>query len=238
MSVFRVGFFCALLAIALSSIPAQAQEPFALEPATLPKTAPVSSALRQLLQTDGSQITTTIDGVKVTVCQVWWAKAVSTPVKSVKSSDVLYGDVKPGALLGILYFPTENEDSRDQKLKPGYYTMRYAQIAPPPAGEDQDASPFHDFAALIPLNSDPQTGEAVAEEKLLQLSRRASRTANPALMNLMPFNSAYKKSPALVNDDTGRCVLQIKLHPKEAAAAPEIDLAILLVTPPKEAGGS
>ena len=227
----------AMLFLALPSL--RAQEAFTLEPAVLPKNAPVSAALRQLLQSQGSQIITTTNGLKAVVCELWWAKAVAGPAKTVTERDILYGEVTPGALLGLLYFPTENEDSRDQKLKAGYYTMRYAQIPPPPR-EDQDASPFHDFAALIPLNSDTEAEQALPEDKLLQLSRRASRTELPALMDLVPANQAYKNSPALINDDSGRCVMQIKLHSGKTTrpAGKELTVAILLITPPKEAGGS
>jgi hypothetical protein len=173
------------------------------------------------------------------VCEIWWSKAVRGRAPAHAPSDVLYGSVQEGAFLGVLHFITlEAEDFRDQKLKPGFYTLRYALL--PADSSHADVSSHRDFALLVPLRADTDLSEPLALEALIKLSRLASRTAHPAVMSLVPVNPAYKKLPAVVADDQGNCTLQLRVH--QAAAidvqAHEIELAILLVTAPKEEGGS
>lgn len=121
------------------SRPAIAQEPFTIQSARLPASAALPSALRESLQTEGTRLITYVNGLETTVCEVWWSKVVSTEAKTVAAADA-YGNLRVGALLGVLYFPNENEDSRDQKIRRGFYTMRYAHI--PQDSVHKDVSPF------------------------------------------------------------------------------------------------
>jgi len=199
------------------------QEPFSGQPARLPASAPLSLALRQALQP---------------VCELWWTKAIATDQKAAGSAESGYGSLRTGTLLGVLYFPTNNEDSQDQELRSGYYTMRYAQIYH--TAIDEDTTAGSDFVALSPVAFDVQAQEILPLDTLMQFSRRASRTSQPALIRLVQVNPAYKKLPAVVTDDSGQCILQVGLWGKgnRGQVLPGVRLAILLVTAPKESGGS
>ncbi|HTE88373.1 MAG TPA: hypothetical protein VK639_05410 [Terriglobales bacterium] len=214
------------------------QEPFSGQPARLPASAPLSLALRQALQPGGIRILTFANGLETPVCELWWTKAIATDQKAAGSAESGYGSLRTGTLLGVLYFPTNNEDSQDQELRSGYYTMRYAQIYH--TAIDEDTTAGSDFVALSPVAFDVQAQEILPLDTLMQFSRRASRTSQPALIRLVQVNPAYKKLPAVVTDDSGQCILQVGLWGKgnRGQVLPGVRLAILLVTAPKESGGS
>ena len=128
------------------------------------------------------------------------------------------------------------EDARDQKLKVGLYTMRYAQV--PQDGNHMGVSQYRDFLVVSPLAADTQLDKALSFDDLVALSRRATGTGHPAVMSLVSPNPAYKKLPAVVSDDQGNCSIQVNLHEKSSSGEQVTALALLLVTPPKEQGGS
>jgi hypothetical protein len=197
--------------------------------------APAADSLRSLLEDTGTRLTGP-DG-KI-VCELWWARSVSLRPDASKSASIGYAAIEPGTLLGVVHFPTENEDSRDQKLRPGWYTLRYATM--PSDEAHKGASPHPDFALLIPAAFDGTPGQPPKPEMLLRLSRKASLTPHPAVISLIPANAAYRTLPAAVADDAGNCAVQAKLHGKApgSKAESEFTLSILLVTPLKDNGTS
>lgn len=222
-----------ILSLSVLTTPCIAQGSFKIEPVRSPADLP--PALLGLLDPQGTRL---LDPQGQPVCDVWWRKVIPAQLAAPKQPRVLYGTLAPGALLGVLFFPTENEDSRDQKLKPGFYTMRYAQIA-----DDESQSSVNsyvDAALLSPAEADTRYDQTLKLDELLRLSRRASGTKQPAVMNLVPVSEMYKRSPAVVADDQGSCTLQVRVHTQAApeSAQSELRLAILLVTPAKEVGGS
>jgi hypothetical protein len=199
--------------------------------------------LRDLLDPQGSSVVTMVNGVKTTAMTVWWRKSVPTLAKPIAGPDILYGSFQVGALVGVLNFPPEStadfrEDSRDQKLQPGFYTMRYAQM--PSDNSPEDASPYRDFVLLSPVSLDTDYSKILSLDDLIKLSDRASNTKHPAVISLVPVNEAYKTRPGIVSDDTGRCTLQVKLHGKtpDGKMKSDLQLAIVLITPTRESGGS
>jgi hypothetical protein len=173
---------------------------------------------------------------------VWWAKAVASQQSSSTSPRVLYGSVKTGALVGVIHFVPESsddyrEDFRDQKLRPGYFTMRYAQMPEDP--QHKDVNPYRDFLLLSPVSVDREPAQVLSLNDLLRFSRLASRSAHPAIMSLVPVNTVYKTSPVVLTSDAGSCVFQSKLHAAEnGKPMPDLAFAVILVTPLKENGES
>ncbi len=74
----------------------------------------------------------------------------------------------------------------------------------------------------------------------MKLSDHASRTKHPAIISVVPVKQSYKDRPGIVFDDTGMCTLQVKLHTSTPGGnmEGEVQLAIVLVTPQNEMGGS
>jgi hypothetical protein len=243
--MMRYSFLFKLVLLAMVSICALAwgQEPFTMATPSADTLKPLTPALRDLLDPQGNSVVTMINGVKTTALTVWWRKSIPTLVKPVSEPGVIYDVFQVGALVGVLNFPPEStadfrEDSRDQKLKPGFYTMRYAQM--PSDARHKDASTYRDFVLLSPVTLDTDYTKILSLDELISLSNHASRTKHPAVITLVPVNDVYKPRPGLVSDDRGQCTLQVKLHAKtpDSKMESEVHLAIVLVTPQKEMGGS
>ena len=224
----------ATAALVAFAILAPAQTEFTLEPSPALSTLQIPSALAERLDPQGSRILHHKDAV----CDVWWLKSLPAVSSTSSEGDILYGSLQPGTLVGLLQFISpEAEDARDQKLKAGLYTMRYALI--PEDGNHMGVSEYRDFVLLIPLKDDTQLDKVLAFDDLVNLSRKAAGTGHPAVISLAPPNPAYKKLPALLQDDQGNCSLQVDLHETLVTGPPQdVKLAILLVTAPKESGGS
>lgn len=230
------------LAFAAIAVPARAQEPYASEPITAKASAYLPQSLVDGLDPQGLRLTTTVNGLKSTVCELWLAKTVSTR-EAASGSGILYGNLKVGEFVGVIHYVPESsedirEDFRDQKLRSGFYTMRYAQM--PDDKAHKDVNPYRDFVLLSPVSVDRDPALVPNMDELLRLSRFASRTRHPAVVSLVPADSGLKDSPALRTDDAGTCIVQVKLHAQSDKGGPPQDLALamILVTPIKETGAS
>jgi hypothetical protein len=216
-------------------LPAGAQADFTLEPAPALSSTNIPASVADRLQAEGSRLVRTAGGGNDPICDVWWVKSVPTRKPATPSaSDVLYSGLQTGTPMGVLRFlSSDAEDFHDQKLKPGFYTMRYTLVQ---AGTSEaDGAEYRDFLLLSPMEGDSQIAKTLAFDKAVQLSLKASGTGHPALMSLVAPNPAYKLLPAVVSDDRGNCAVQVKLRDETGAA---FVLSILVVTPLKEQGGS
>ena len=231
-----------VLAILFSSTSAQGEEPYAIESLAVRVSAQLPAEIVNGLDPQGLRLTTFVNGLKLTVCELWWAKSVATQNSS-PARRILYGSLRVGTLLGIIHYLGESsedyrEDFRDQKLRPGYYTMRYAQM--PEDREHQNVNPYRDFVLLSPVSVDRNPGRVPAMDEMIRWSRLASRSRHPAILSLAAVDTGHKNFPGVRTDDAGSCILQVKLHfRQERTGAPQdFELAIILVTPLKENGES
>ena len=223
-----------------SVMPVQGEEPYAIESFAAKASAQLPAEIVNAVEPQGSRLTTFVNGLKITVCELWWAKSVATQNNS-PAHGILYGGLRVGALVGVIHYLAEsNEDYRedflDQRLRPGYYTMRYAQM--PEDREHKNVSPYRDFVLLSPVSVDRNPDRVLAVDEMLRWSRLASRSRHPAILSLMPVDTGHKNFPAVITDDAGSCILQAKLHLSQEKPGPPQDLgfAIILVTPLKENG--
>jgi hypothetical protein len=219
-----------------ASMLALAQD-FTIQPSPALSTLNVPAALADQLDPQGSRLVHNSNRGSTPIADVWWVKSAPAIKATASAGDVLVDNVQVGTLLGLLQFLSNDaEDARDQKLKPGLYTMRYAQI--PQDGNHMGVSQYRDFLALSPLAADTQLDKVLSFDDLVDLSRKATGTGHPAVMSLVSPNPAYKKLPAVVSDDQGNCSIQASLHEKSPSGEQDKALALLVVTPPKENGGS
>jgi hypothetical protein len=199
--------------------------------------AGASQNVADRLESQGARL---LDPQGQPVCEIWWSKAIPAETTGAAAAPgVFYSGLKTGAFIGVLHFMTpEAEDFRDQKLAPGFYIMRYALF--PPDSNPAGASRFREFVVLIPLAADAQPERSLTLEEMVRLGCLASRTAYPAIVGLTHVNPAYEKLPAVVADDQGNCALQIPAHEvlPGGTKLQEAEIAILVVTAPKETGGS
>jgi hypothetical protein len=222
-----------LLALAISAPAAWAVEPFSIEAAEL-HAGDVPQAIFAGVENHGTRIYTYVNGLRMPICELYWAKTATTRSNKNASGKATYSNLEPGSLLGVIRFLAEasdeyREDFHDQKLKAGYYTMRYAVIP----GEDA-----HDFLVLSPADADTDPG-LVSSDRLIHQGKLASRTDRPAVLSLVNTEVGSKELPSVRMDENGTCILQDKLHAKSmTASAGDVMLAVVLVNPISEEDGS
>jgi hypothetical protein len=214
-------------------------EPFSLD-ATALRAGDVPQSIASSLETEGVRVSTYVNGLNMPVCEIFWStSAIAQPMiaqpTKISTRPATYGNLYPGSFVGVIRFLAETkeefrEDFHDQKLKPGYYTMRYAALA------DDDR---RDFLLLSPVAVDSDPAQVITIDQLTHQSRLASRTSQPATLHLMPPEAGAKDLPSLRTDEDGACILQARLHLKSStASAAEVVLAVTLVNPPSEEDGS
>jgi hypothetical protein len=241
----RLLSFIVPLGIALSIVnPAWARvpEPYAIEPVQLQASPQLPKALADALDAQGEVVYTHENGTRMNICEVFWAKAITDQDIPAGSSKLLYGNLKPGAFVGVIHFLPEadqeyRKDYRDQKLKPGYFTMRYGVL---PAGIGEHGPEPGDFVVMTPAALDHDPARVVLPGELVRLSRMVSHTKQPAVMSLIEVTAARKTFPDVITDYAGTCVMQVKLHvkPRKGGTPPDLALAIVVLTPLVEGEGS
>jgi hypothetical protein len=228
-----------LLAVAVA--PAAGQEPYGIDPVTAKASAYLPTAIVEGIDAQGSRLFTFTNGLKTPVCEVWWAKAVTTQDDTARSAKLLYGNLKIGELVGVIHYLAESsedyrEDFNDQKLRPGYYTMRYAATEDP-----EHKSQYKDFLVLSPVSVDRDPAKVPSVDELFRMSRIASRSKNPALLSMVPVaDTGRNVFPGVRSDDAGTCIFDVKLRskPEKGSSSEDIRAAVILVTPILENGAS
>jgi hypothetical protein len=222
-----------LLALAITTPAAWGVEPSSIEAAEL-HAGNVPQGIFADLESHGIRVFTYVNGLRMPICEIFWAKTAATHSNKNAASRATYSNLEPGSLLGVIRFLAEasdeyREDFHDQKLKAGYYTMRYAVIP----GEDA-----HDFLVLSPLDADADPA-IVSSDQLIRHGKLASRTDRPAVLSLVNTEVGSKDLPGVRMDESGTCILQDKLRAKSnGAAAGDVTLAVVLVNPISEEDGS
>jgi hypothetical protein len=212
---------------------ARGQAYYGVEPAPLKASAPIPAALRNSLDPEGTRLIAAPDSDKTHLCEVWFSKTVAALAKAEGPVDSSYGNLQKGVLLGVIYFPRPTFDARGQKLRPGYYTMRYVQM--PQDQSHKTVIAYPDFVALSPVATDLKSHDTVPLNTLIELSRRASHTRHPAIMSLIPVNPGFSEFPGILPDETGQAAMQVKIKIKVGSKAPEeMKLAIVLMPTPKQ----
>jgi len=241
------GVIAALILAAASFACAQ---DFRIEPASAETLQSLPKPLRDSLDPQGVRLVASVNEVKTVICQMWWKKVIPAQAFARKPASVLYGGLKPGSLIGVVYFSNEAQaelfrrDFRGQVMEPGFYTMRYARIDQDKdladirnqeKGEQDDdtrVSPFRDFLVLGSIKTDTQLDRDLSFAEMFRIGRLTSRTKNPPILSLLQINPAYKKVPALITEDSGDCTVQTNLQQKGAdGKLKDLPFAVLLVTP-------
>jgi hypothetical protein len=142
------------------------------------------------------------------VAEVWLRKSIPTAANPNSSSDVLYGGITPGTLVGVLDLPAAWSDFRGQSIKPGVYTLRYELI--PQDGNHMGVSTYRDFVHLIPAAKDTDPSKVLPFKDVMQLSRLATGTGHPAVLVLDPAGQSVTTYPAAFQDDMQNWALQTK----------------------------
>jgi hypothetical protein len=223
MSVSRTFKSIWIAAFMLTASFAWAQASYKVAPASQPSASDVPQAILSLLAPQGESFQSTSG---TALCEVWFRKGIPVTKGASASADVIYGGMTVGEFVGVIHFPQKTTDYRGQTIKPGYYTLRYAQI--PQDGNHMGVSTYRDFLLMSPVAADTQPSQDLAFDALVKLSRQTAGTGHPAILMLDPPSQASSATfPAAVADDQGNWTLQVKLDTSGQPA--QLPFAVVLV---------
>lgn len=137
-----------------------------------------------------------VTGASGPFCELWLAKSVPTATTPDTSLGVNFGQIPQGTLIGVVKFDIQGADYRNQPIKPGVYTLRFA--LQPVNGDHQGVSQYRDFLLAVPASLDTSTA-AIPPDTLYNLSKKASGTGHPSVWSLIPADDAPATLPGIVH---------------------------------------
>jgi hypothetical protein len=174
-----------------------AQEPYKV---SVLKEAPpqsAASAIRDLIADQGFRIQ---DDKGQTLADIWLRKTIPGSEKpSGPKGAVLFPFLADGELIGLLQFPSEGHDYRDQPIAKGVYTMRYG--LQPVNGDHLGVSIYRDYSLLLPAAKD-QTPALPSRKQLEAKSAESAGTSHPAVLLLQgpPAEASKTIFPSMIRD--------------------------------------
>ena len=206
-------FSCCLLLFVLFGTQAAQGEDYSLEAVEgLPEA--VAEPLKSILNPAGVRV---LNGQGNTWCEVWVRREVADSGRPA-SPEAVYPGFHSGVLLGLMRFPEGGTDFRGLPVGKGTYTMRYGVI--PQDGNHVGAAPIVDFVLLIPLSEDTRAPDAhLSSEELVELSKKASGTHHPSVINLA-FPPDSVERPLLERDDSDHWILSLPLGRESGGQSP------------------
>lgn len=224
---FSGTFLAMQLFIAVSAWP---QGGYKVQPVPLPSGGDIPAALAALLQPQGSRV---VDSSGATVCEIWLGNAVPLAASANSSPDVMYGSLAVSTLVGAIHFPNKATEFRGQAIKPGFYTLRYGQT--PQDGNHMGVNPTRDFLVMSPVGQDTNLSATYSLQDLVKMSKLASGTNHPAILEMDPPGSGA--SASVTQNSLGYTVLSAQAQSKTAAGqAQPLNISIVVVgqAPPTE----
>lgn len=137
-----------------------------------------------------------VRGESRTTAEIWLRKRLPIDQGATLSGGIQY-PFEPGALVGVLRFPRRGYDFRDQQIRRGVYTLRYARQ--PIDGNHVGTYPTRDFLLLVSAEQDTST-EPMDQEELTEASSRAAASTHPAMLCLEKTNAPAPESLAIHHD--------------------------------------
>ena len=214
-----VGFTVASI-LALSVV-AFAQGTYKVQATQGPPGGDVPQAIQSSLQPQGEGL---LDSSGKMVCELWLRKDLAPASSPDTGSNVLYGKIAQGSLVGVIHFPDAAKDFRGQAIKAGYYTLRYELV--PEDGNHMGVSQYRDFLLLTPAAKDTDADKAVSFDDALKLSRQATDTGHPGVMIMDSVSDSNKTFPAVFQDYSQNWALQME---SQLGNGSKLPLAIVLV---------
>jgi hypothetical protein len=141
-------------------------------------------------------------GVRVTrdsadYCDIWLCQSPAA-VSGFQPTPEIAFPFTPGQLIGAVRFARRGSDFREQDIRSGVYTLRYAQQ--PVDGAHVGSSATRDFALLISAAQDKNP--AVLDYKVLtKQSSDAARSSHPAILCLLAVPRDTAEFPSIRHEE-------------------------------------
>ncbi|MFZ1006486.1 MAG: hypothetical protein WAN65_06605 [Candidatus Sulfotelmatobacter sp.] len=225
-----------LAAVLLNAVLAWGAGSYSIEPAKISSSVPKN--ITNDLDPSGVLLFTSGTGVKEEICTIFWAK--TTAAAAAPSAEVGYSSIREGALVGVIHLFREatedyDVDFNDQKLKPGYYTMRYAVQ---PAGTGEHGPIAGDFVVLSPIAMDSDPDRVLSKDEMLRFGKLVSNGNEAARMQLVPVEDSKDTAPGVTTDGSGSAIVHFKMHLAVTKGAPaqQLNVDLTVVTPKPDLG--
>ena len=150
----------------------------------------LDTSIRPKLQTKAVQL---LEGEKP-VYEFWFSAEVSLQSKPASPGKALDA-IKQATLLGAVAVSRDQRDYRDDELRGGVYTMRFA--LQPQDGNHLGTSDFSYFAVLTPAKIDNKFGGITDYKALVKASSKETSTDHPMVLSLRPAGSEEGEFPKL-----------------------------------------
>ena len=188
--------------LALSGAPAAAS--YTLEKSSGPPPAELPAALRDAVAADGLEV----KGPSGVLCDVWLRKEVPVAAAPSQELGVTFGQIVEGTLLGVMRIGTDTTDYRNQKVKAGLYTLRYALH--PVDGNHTGIAPQRDFALLAPVTEDPDPA-TISRDEAIKCAAKTTGTKHPSVWSLWPGDESAAGPALRFQDDSQTWLLTFRL---------------------------
>ncbi len=220
--ISSLSFFLAVVLLGLVQA-AQASDPYTLEKAAIAAPEEVSAAVRATLAADALRVT----GPKGPMCEIWLRKAIPPAVTPVQGLGVGYGQIASGALVGVVRVLLPISDYRQQRVKPGVYTLRYELH--PVNGDHMGISPLRDFLLLAPAALDLDPAEITFEEAVAR-SKKTIGANHPSAWSLQSADGAPGEPPSMFHtDDPDLWLIHLRVSLGSASGASSpLDMALVV----------
>ena len=174
------------------------------------------------LQTTGARV---IRGTSREAADIWLVKDLGVDPNAATAGGVQY-PLQQGQLLGVVRYPREGSDFRDQDIPEGVYTMRYA--LQPVDGAHVGTFPTRDFI-LLSKAADDQTAAPVDTMTLVERSFDASETAHPAMLALLKLDEKAESYPGIShNEERDWWIVRLEAATKAGEQAGKLPLDIVV----------
>jgi hypothetical protein len=149
-----------------------------------------------------------VKGPSGVLCEIWLRKEV--PVAAAPSTElgITFGQIAEGTFLGVMRIAAPTTDFRNQKIKPGVYTLRYADT--PVDGNHQGVAPQRDFALLSPAAEDADPSSLTRDEAIKR-STKTTGSKHPSVWSLWPGDDSATAPALRYQSDSETWLLTFRL---------------------------
>ncbi len=156
----------------------------------------LAPAVRDVLAGEALRVT----GPNGPMCEIWLRKAVPAKASATQELGISFGQLAEGTLVGAVRFAVDVKDYRQQRVKSGVYTFRYALL--PVDGNHQGVAPQRDFLIAGPAAAD-QDPASLSRDATLNLGRNTTGTSHPSVWSLVAVEGGSAALPGMTHQEDG-----------------------------------
>ncbi len=188
--------FTGLIAPCLAAVSVSVAHAAEFKAEALKQPAPADSVAADIAKTLApTAVKVTEDGAAV--CEIWLCKQWNVKAGFKPTFQVLY-PFEVGELIGVVRYAQREEDFREQRIRSGVYTLRYAYQ--PQDGNHIGTSDTRDFLVLLPAAADTKPAR-LDLQKMYDLSSKVSKSPHPAILSMLATFGKVDSLPAMRHDE-------------------------------------